>query len=136
MASPEQSVASLDQAFERGGLYSVRAAVAAHASALGASPSQVGHLVLIASELVTNAVAYGGGTGRIRLWREESRVRCEISDKGPGIPETTDLGFRQPAVSSQSGRGLWVARTLCDEIDIVTGPSGTTVTVSMNITKA
>src|SRR5688572_18829327 len=70
MASPEQSVTSLDQTFERGGLYSVRAAVAAHASSLGASPSQVGHLVLIASELVTNAVTYGGGSGRIRLWRE------------------------------------------------------------------
>ena len=136
MASPEQSVAALDQTFERGRLYSLRAAVSAHASALGASRAQVGHLVLIASELVTNAVAYGGGSGRIRLWREDSRVKCEISDRGPGIPETTDLGFHQPAASSQSGRGLWVARTLSDEIDIVTGDTGTTITVSMKLTKA
>jgi anti-sigma regulatory factor (Ser/Thr protein kinase) len=135
MVSPEQSVISLDQTVERGGLYSVRAAVAAHASSLGASPSQVGHLVLIASELVTNAVTYGGGSGRIRLWRENSRVHCEISDTGPGIPDTIDLGFTQPAAASQRGRGLWVARTLSDDIRIVTGPSGTTITVSMAVTE-
>ncbi|GIH11112.1 hypothetical protein Rhe02_91790 [Rhizocola hellebori] len=136
MVSPEQSVVSLDQTFERGGLYSVRAAVAAHASSLGASPSQVAHLVLISSELVTNAIAYGGGNGRIRLWREASQVHCEISDRGPGIPESTDLGHNQPAAASQRGRGLWVARTLSDDIKIVTSSAGTSVTVSMTVAKA
>ena len=135
MASPEQRVISLDQTFERGGLYSVRAAVAAHASSLGASYTQVGHLVLIASELVTNAVTHGGGSGRIRLWRENSHVHCEISDQGTGIPETTDLGHGRPPAASQSGRGLWVARTLANEVNIVTGPAGTTVTVSMVVAK-
>jgi anti-sigma regulatory factor (Ser/Thr protein kinase) len=135
MVSPEQSVVALDQTFERGGLYSVRAAVAAHASSLGASPTQVGHLVLIASELVTNALTYGGGSGRIRLWRDDSHVHCETSDKGPGIPESTDLGHLQPAASSQRGRGLWVARTLSDAIKITTGETGTTITVSMALTK-
>jgi anti-sigma regulatory factor (Ser/Thr protein kinase) len=135
MVSPEHSVVSLDQTFEGGGLYSVRAAVAAHASSLGASPSQVGHLVLIASELVTNAITYGGGSGRIRLWHQDSHLHCQIGDQGPGIPESTDLGHMQPAAASQRGRGLWVARTLSDDISIVTGPSGTTITVSMAVTK-
>jgi anti-sigma regulatory factor (Ser/Thr protein kinase) len=135
MVSPEQSVVSLDQTFENGGLYSVRAAVAAHASSLGASTHQVGHLVLIASELVTNAIAYGGGRGRIRVWHERAQVHCEVSDTGPGIPDTTDLGFVQPAAASQGGRGLWVARTLSDNLAIVTGESGTTITVSMTIGK-
>src|SRR5215218_7209768 len=125
MVSPEQSVVSLDQTFEGGGLYSVRAAVAAHASALGATAGQVGHLVLIASELVTNAISYGGGRGRIRVWLEGCELHCEISDSGPGIPESTDLGYSQPAAASQRGRGLWVARTLCDNLSIVTGKSGT-----------
>jgi anti-sigma regulatory factor (Ser/Thr protein kinase) len=126
-------VISLDQTFESGGLYSVRAAVAAHASALGASTAQVGHLVLIASELVTNAIAYGGGRGRIRLWHMQSQVHLEVSDNGPGIPGSTDLGFVQPAAASQRGRGLWVARTLSDNLVIVTGESGTTITVSMTV---
>jgi anti-sigma regulatory factor (Ser/Thr protein kinase) len=136
MVSPEQSVVSLDQTFEGGGLYSIRAAVAAHASSLGASSGQVSHLVLIASELVTNAITYGGGSGRIRLWREESQLRCEISDRGPGIPESIDLGHTRPAAASNQGRGLWVSRTLSDDIDIVTGPSGTTITVSMTVAKS
>lgn len=139
MASPEQpgtTETALEQLFERGDLYRVRAAVAAHASELGGSPMQVNHLVLIASELVTNAVAYAGGRGTIRLWRADSQLYCEVSDQGPGIPNAQTQGLQQPPAAAQRGRGLWVARKLADSLEITTGTTGATVTVTMKLEKA
>ncbi|HCT78079.1 MAG TPA: hypothetical protein DGT23_16180 [Micromonosporaceae bacterium] len=139
MASPEQpgtTETALEQPFERGDLYRVRAAVAAHASELGGSPMQVNYLVLIASELVTNAIAYAGGHGTIRLWRADSQLHCEVSDDGPGIPNAQTQGLQQPPASAQRGRGLWVARKLADGLEITTGTSGATVTVTMRLEKA
>src|SRR2546429_9741611 len=61
--------AALEQRFDRDSLYALRAAVAAHAAHMGAPPDRVSHLVIVASELASNAVRHGGGKGRLRLWR-------------------------------------------------------------------
>jgi anti-sigma regulatory factor (Ser/Thr protein kinase) len=124
---------ALDQAFDRGSLPQMRKAVARCAVDMGATPVQADHLVLVASELVTNAIAYAGGSGRIKLWLNGTALYCQVSDEGPGISAPSDLGIRRPPPQALSGRGLWVARSLAETIDIETGPSGTSVTVMVRI---
>src|SRR5205814_3114911 len=96
---------ALGQHFDRDDLYALRAAVAAHATHLGAPPERVAHLVIVAGELVSNAVRDGGGRGRLRLSRVDGAVRCEVSDEGPGIPEPDSAGTRAPSALAVGGRG-------------------------------
>jgi len=120
--------ASLDQPFGPDDLYALRAAVAAHATHLGAPPDRVAHLVIVAGELVSNAVRHGGGRGRLRLSRVDGAVRCEVSDEGPGIPEPERAGTRTPSVLAVGGRGLFIVRRLAASLTIRNTGRGTTVT--------
>src|SRR5574342_75372 len=76
---------SLDQIFDAADLYALRAAVAAHASDLGLPAERVGDLVMIAHELASNVIRHGRTAGRLRLWRENDTLRCQVSDTGPGL---------------------------------------------------
>jgi len=120
--------APLDQLFDGDDLYAVRAAVAAHAEHLGPDRDRVRHLVIIASELASNAVRHGGGRGRLRLWTVDGTLRCEVSDEGPGIAHPDRAGLAHPSPFAPSGRGLWVVRQLSDGVTIESDARGTTVT--------
>ncbi|HYH53416.1 MAG TPA: sensor histidine kinase [Solirubrobacterales bacterium] len=60
------------------GLQEVRHRVAAAAEASGMDPLAVADLVTATSELAANSVMHGGGTGTLRLWREEGRLLAEV----------------------------------------------------------
>lgn len=130
-AGPEAQIA-LDQRFDADALFSLRSAVAAHASDLGAGRA-VNDAVLVAHELSSNAVRHGGGAGRLRLWRAGARLYCEISDAGQGMNDPSHAGTSRPLPSVPGGRGLWIARQLA-EISIDTGPDGTTITAVLSLT--
>jgi anti-sigma regulatory factor (Ser/Thr protein kinase) len=126
--------ASLDQPFGPDDLYALRAAVAAHATHLGAAPDRVAHLVIVAGELASNAVRHGGGHGRLRLSRVDGAVRCEVSDEGPGIPDPAAAGVRTPSVLATGGRGLFIVRRLAASMHIRNTGRGTTVTALVAVT--
>jgi anti-sigma regulatory factor (Ser/Thr protein kinase) len=121
----------LDHRFSTGGLYALRSAVAAHASDLGAPDRQVESLVIVASELATNAILHGGGRGRLRLWRTDGRIAMRVSDYGRGLADPAVVGMTPQSPAATGGRGLWITRHLCDQVEIVTGSTGTAVTVSV-----
>jgi len=123
---------NLDQHFDADGLYSLRAALTAHASDLGASPVLVEQLLIMASELATNAVRHGGGTGRLRMWRSHGRLHLQISDHGPGLPDPT-VGTRPPDQLAIGGRRMWICRQLCDDLFIDTSVAGTTITAVVSL---
>jgi anti-sigma regulatory factor (Ser/Thr protein kinase) len=104
------------------GLAHLRLTVAEHAGELGAADVR-DDLVLVAHELATNVVRHGGGTGRLRLWREDRHIFCRVSDSGSGLDPTCD---EPPSPGTPGGRGLWIARQLAD-VRIETGPAGTIV---------
>jgi anti-sigma regulatory factor (Ser/Thr protein kinase) len=122
----------MDQSFDAGTLYALRSALAAHASDLGLTGPQLERLAIVAGELATNAVRHGGGTGRLRLWRDRSLLHCEISDRGPGIPDTA-VGATPPDPMTRSGRGMWICRQLSDALLIETEPNGSTVTAVIRL---
>jgi anti-sigma regulatory factor (Ser/Thr protein kinase) len=119
----------LDQTFDRSGLLALRCAVAAYAAELGAGP-RVDDIVLIAHELSSNAVRHGGGAGRLRLWRDDYRLMCRVSDSGPGLADAAGTGVELPSPQMPGGRGLWIARRLA-AVRIDTGPGGTVITAAV-----
>jgi anti-sigma regulatory factor (Ser/Thr protein kinase) len=106
-------------------LAEVRRRVAAAAERAGMGPAQIADLVTATSELAANSVMHGGGSGTLRLWREEERVLAEVEDRGR-IEEPL-VGRLQPDISQEGGRGLWLANRLCDLVQIRSGERGTTV---------
>ncbi|MFC0534193.1 ATP-binding protein [Phytohabitans kaempferiae] len=125
-------VVAVDHRFDEDGLYALRAALAAHGDHLGASPEQVERLLIVGGELATNAIRHGGGWGRLLLWRDGPLLRCQVVDHGPGLPDPT-AGTRRPEPTALGGRGLWIARRLCPDLVVDTGPKGTTVTAAFPI---
>jgi anti-sigma regulatory factor (Ser/Thr protein kinase) len=130
MAIPE--VVAVDHRFDADGLYTLRSSVAAHANHLGAGPDDLERLLIVASELATNAIRHGSGSGRLRLWLVNGELRCQVSDDGPGLADLT-AGTRLPEPMAVGGRGLWICRRLCDQLEIETGPDGTVVTAGFNL---
>jgi anti-sigma regulatory factor (Ser/Thr protein kinase) len=86
-------------------------------------------LALAVNEITTNAVVHGKPPATLRLWTRPDEVICEIGDSGPGIQDVL-AGQFVPAPEDTGGRGLWVARLLCDAVEI--GNQGeSTVTLHM-----
>lgn len=133
MTVPE--AVAVDHRFDADGLYALRAALAAHADHLGAAQDQVERLLIIGGELATNAIRHGGGSGRLRLWRDGDLLRCQISDHGPGMADP-GAGAQRPEPTALGGRGLWIVRHLCDDVVIETGPEGTTITAAISVNGA
>ncbi|WP_079277730.1 sensor histidine kinase [Streptomyces sp. CB03234] len=96
-----------------------------HAETLGLSAERRDDLALAVSELTTNSVIHGGGTGTLRLWAEDGQVVCEVQDRGR---LTDPLAGRRPAEPGQlGGRGLLLVNYLADLVRLHTAPGGTTV---------
>jgi len=64
-------------------------------------------LLLLVSELVTNACVHGAEPMRVLLDVDEGRVRVEVEDGSPMMPEV-----QRPDGSSTIGRGLLIVKSL------------------------
>lgn len=127
----------LDQAFDADALYSLRAAVAAHAMQAGMPEGRTGDLVLVVHELAANAVWHGAGHGRLRIWDTGGALRCQISDDGAaGRRDPVTPGAGPAGTASwdiEFAHGLWLARQVADQVSIRTGPHGTVATVTFTL---
>lgn len=106
-------------------LSEVRSRVTAAGERAGMSRHAVADLVTAASELAANSVMHGGGTGTLRLWRENGSLIAEVEDEGR-IEEQL-VGRLRPGIRQEGGRGLWLANQLCDLVQIRSGEGGTVV---------
>jgi anti-sigma regulatory factor (Ser/Thr protein kinase) len=123
----------MEQRFDSTSLVSLRSAVAAHGGAMGLASGRVNDLVLVAHELATNAVRHGGGSGKLRLWRVDGVVFCEVVDAGAGFPFARPEQLTRPDVSAPGGRGLWIVARLVDVLRVDSGSTGTTALVEMHL---
>ena len=117
----------LDQAFDADSLYALRAAVAAHATQAGLSPGRSDDLVIAVHELAANAVRHGAGHGRLRVWKSDQALLCEISDDGILPPAGTGDAAEW---HTEPGHGLSLVRQVADQTSLRSGPHGTLATIS------
>jgi anti-anti-sigma factor len=138
-ATSPQSTPILDQAFDAGSLYTLRAAVAAHATQAGLAPGRADDLVIAVHELAANAVRHGAGHGRLRVWRSDQALRCEITDDG--VPEAKDAENAAPEAQApqwrtEPGHGLSLVRQVADHTSLSSGRDGTSATISFALAAA
>ena len=68
-------------------------------------------VVLLASELVTNAVLHGRGPVELRLSDDGDRIKIEVND---GDPDPLPPSAAIPPDGQHSGRGLLIVDSLAD----------------------
>jgi serine/threonine-protein kinase RsbW len=105
----------------------VREFVQTEAQALGLPRLRTELLIVAVSELATNTLQHTRGGGLVRMWADAGRVRCEVLDQGA----ERVFGREMPAADEVRGRGLAIVERICDQVDVVSGPAGTSVRLTM-----
>jgi anti-sigma regulatory factor (Ser/Thr protein kinase) len=126
----------LERPFDAATLGVLRQEIHAYAVAAGASAARSADLMLAVHELAANAVRHGAGRGRLRLRDGAGRLHCQVDDDGPadlasragaGHPDGDGAVHLGPW-PARPGHGLWVVRTLADQVTVRSGPDGSHVT--------
>jgi serine/threonine-protein kinase RsbW len=130
----------LDVVFGWADLTKLRRLVAGQCAAAGLSGSRLDDFVLAVHEISANAIVHAGAGGRLILRRAANGLRCLIADHAPcGAEEPGAPGCRIPRArdgsephepdGTETGRGLWLAAQLADELSITSGPDSTIVSL-------
>jgi anti-sigma regulatory factor (Ser/Thr protein kinase) len=126
---PEPTAPVEELPFNLTGLPEVRGLLRRYAALSGLDQDRTGDLVLAAGELATNSVRHGGGRGTLRIWREDGRLICEISDRGRISDPLIDR--RRPGQNQLGGWGLWIANQACDLMQLRSLADGTVARLHM-----
>jgi len=119
--------------FDRTNMSEVRRHVRRYAAAVGLNAVRLDDFIIAVSEILANAVLHGGGDGRISLRRDGASVRCVVTDHGKGLPDGYDIARPADPATQGGGRGLWLARTLCDRVTLLSSPGGTLVELTLSL---
>lgn len=125
--SPHTDEPLVEVEFGLADLADLRRTVTTRAKGAGLPESRADELALAVNEVATNAIVHGRPPTRLRIWARARELVCEVADAGPGIRDPR-AGRQRPPVDSLGGRGLWLARRLCDALEIRNG-TGCTVTM-------
>lgn len=115
-----------------GDLRTVRRFVAAQAADAGMTAERVDDMVYAAHEVAANAHVHGGGSATLRTWSAGGEFLCEVADGGEGMCDP-QAGHAPPSTAQIGGRGLWLARQLCDFVQVRTGAAGTVVRLHVTL---
>src|SRR5262249_14750778 len=111
-----------------------RPAAAAELHSWGREPDTREDLLLVVSELVTNAVVHGAEPIRVTMVRSRGRVRVEVTDGAAGA---SPHGNPRPPTNAETGRGLSVVTRLAVASGWRASPGyGTTVWAELPVTMA
>ncbi|RVX45525.1 anti-sigma regulatory factor (Ser/Thr protein kinase) [Nonomuraea polychroma] len=83
--------------------------------------------LLIVSELITNAIRYGGAAYALRLEDREDRLYGEVFDPGDGEPRPCSMD-----VDALSGRGLQIVAAIADDWGVSAANGGKVVWFSVS----
>ncbi len=110
----------------------VRHAAASRAAASGLPIDRVRDFMVAVSEVASNSIRHGGGSGTMRMWTADTSLVCELSDAG--YIANPLAGKLRPTGEQLGGRGLWFAHQLCDLVQIrTTEKEGTRVRLHMSL---
>ncbi len=105
-------------------LAAARALAHVRAAACGLGDGQVADVEVVVTELLSNSIEHGSGSGTVRFWGADGEFVCEVHDRGR---LTDPLAGRHPATPYQPrGRGLLLVNHLADLVRLHSGEDGTT----------
>jgi anti-sigma regulatory factor (Ser/Thr protein kinase) len=123
----------LDLKFGAADVSRLRLSVEACAIQAGLAEPHLSEFLLAVHEIVDNAIQHGGGEGHLRLQRRGGVLRCQVRDAGPGFGAQV-IPPEQPDINAETGRGLWLAHQLAEQVTIASGSEGSVVSLTVALT--
>lgn len=114
-------------AFRAWQLHEVRSTLESVLLDAGYGRSRTEDIVLAVNEVATNAVEHGTLEAELLVWIDGDGLVCEVHDGGALVDPLP--GLRPPLPGERRGRGMWIARQLCDLLQVWRDPQGTHVRV-------
>jgi anti-sigma regulatory factor (Ser/Thr protein kinase) len=112
-------------------LAAVRAVVYRYAKQAGLPEHRAIDLVLAVSEVSANTVRHAKSPGSLKIWYDTQEIVCEIHDEG--IIQDPLAGRRKPSLDAMGGHGLWIVHQVCDDVEMHSDKTGTTIRLHMNL---
>jgi anti-sigma regulatory factor (Ser/Thr protein kinase) len=112
-------------------LAAVRAVVHRYALQAGLPESRAIDLVLAVSEVAANTIRHAKSSGSLKIWYDSKEIVCQIQDEG--FISDPLAGRRRPSVEDMGGHGLWIVYRVCDEVELHSDETGTTVRLHMEL---
>ena len=112
-------------------LAAVRALVYRYAKQAGLPEHRALDLVLAVSEVAANTVRHAKSPGSLKIWYDSDEIVCQIQDEG--IIADPLAGRRQPSLGATGGHGLWIVNQVCDEVEMRSDETGTTIRLHMEL---
>ena len=104
------------------------AARAAGSGLLDGNSAVLEDFLLAVDEMTTNALRHGRPPVDLSLWASVDRLVCRVTDHGSGLDDPfIGYGPAHGEDLSRGGMGLWLARQLCDHVDVTRTDASTSV---------
>jgi anti-sigma regulatory factor (Ser/Thr protein kinase) len=112
----------------------LRHAVAAELAGIPAPRDLLEDFLLAVDEMTSNAARHGKPPVSLDLWTGGDRIVCSIRDRGRGLDDPfAGYGPAHGEDLSRGGMGLWLARQLCDYVDLSGDDEGMQVRLTVRI---
>jgi anti-sigma regulatory factor (Ser/Thr protein kinase) len=122
---------TVDHLRDADGVAGVRRAVRFAVDRIAPGSTSGEDFTIAVNEIVTNALRHGRPPIRLRLWATPRRSLCTVADGGYGIDDPLAGYGPAPADVSRGGMGLWLARQLCDRVQLSTTAAGFTARLAI-----
>ncbi|WP_100414900.1 ATP-binding SpoIIE family protein phosphatase [Mumia flava] len=93
-----------------------------------------GDPVTVAAELLANALRAARTEVALTVELAEVAVVVDVLDDGPGDALLPTRGYVLPVAGSEGGRGLYMVRSLSDDVRIRSGPDGSRIRATVCVT--
>jgi len=110
-------------------LAAVRAVVHRYALQAGLPETRAIDLVLAVSEVAANTVRHAKSPGSLKIWYDSEEIICQIQDDG--FIADPLASRRRPSLEAMGGHGLWIVHQVCDEAEMCSDETGTTIRLHM-----
>jgi anti-sigma regulatory factor (Ser/Thr protein kinase) len=113
-------------------LSEVRGLAETQARSAGLDEDRVVDFVIAVSEIAANTVRHARTQGSIEIWSAAGEIICEMRDGGV-IADPASVGRQPPAADASGGHGLWLARQICDKVELHSDSDGTIIRLHMSL---
>lgn len=116
----------------QGNLPAVRGFILQQAKRAGVSGKSLQDIFLAVQEVAGAVITHGSERGAIRAWIADSSLVFEVRDDAPGLGDPLSGQLPSDPAMLLEPRGLWMARLLCDLVEVRLGDRGLVVRLNVS----